>query len=84
MSWKAYEYDSRKDIGVFADEMSMARALRENYSPGDRFIVENDDGREFEAFLDESTVKIVRAPSLAFEENEDMYTDPNYSPSDNR
>ena len=82
MSWKAYEYDTRKSIGVYPDEMGMARDLREQYPPGARFIVENDDGREFEAFMDAATVRIVSGPRLAVVENEDMYADPNYSPSD--
>ena len=82
MSWKAFEYDSRKQIGVYPDEMSMAAALRRAYEPGYHFIVENDDGREFEAFMDTSTVKIVSSPSLALAENEDMYADPDYRPSE--
>ena len=84
MSWKAMDYDDRKNIGVYPDEMSMAQDLREKYSPGAHFIVENDDGREFEAFLDDVTVKIVTSPSLAFVENEDMYADPEYRPSDGK
>ena len=82
MSWKALEYDSRKTIGVYPDEMSMAQALRGQYAEGAKFIVENDDGREFEAFMDTGTVRIVSAPSLAATENDDMYNDENYSPSD--
>ncbi len=82
MSWKAFEYDSRKTIGIYPDEMSMAKALREQYAEGAHFIVENDDGREFEAFMDTATVKIVSEPSLAATENDDMYADENYSPSD--
>lgn len=82
MSWKAYEYDSRKRIGVYPDEMSMAAALREQYAPGFHFIVENDDGKELEAFMGASTVKIVSYPPLALVENEDMYADASYRPSD--
>ncbi|MCC8193733.1 MAG: hypothetical protein LIP28_03705 [Deltaproteobacteria bacterium] len=82
MSWKAYEYDSRKVIGVFPDEMTMARTLRETYAPGDTFIVENDDGREFEAVMDTSTVKILSGHTLVLDENDDMYADPGYTPSD--
>lgn len=82
MSWKAWEYDERTEIGVYRDEMSMAADLRGKYEPGARFIVENDDGREFEAFMDTATVKIVTSPSLAETENDDMYDEPGYSPSD--
>ena len=82
MSWKAMEYDSREEIGVYPDEMSMAQDIREKYDPGFRLIVENDDGREFEAFRDVDTVKIVSGPKLAEVENDDMYDDPNYRPSD--
>lgn len=82
MSWKAYEYDSRKPIGAYPDEMTMAADLRGKYEPGFRLIVENDDGREFEAFMDAPTVKIVTGPSLALEENNDMYDDENYRPQE--
>lgn len=82
MSWKAYEYYSRKTIGTYRDEMTMARDLRGQYAPGDRFIVENDDGAEFEAFMDEATVKIVSVPKLAVTEDEDVFEDATYSPSD--
>ena len=81
MSWKAYEYDDRRMIGTYPDEMAMAQALRKGYAQGARFIVENDDGREFEAFMD-TTVRIVSGPPLALLENEDMYADENYSPRD--
>lgn len=82
MSWTAYEFDSKKKIGVYPTEMDMAAALRAAYEPGRRFVVENDDGREFEAFMDTATVRVVTDPPVAEAENDDVYADPLYRPSD--
>lgn len=80
MSWKAYEFENKKQIGEYPDEMAMSLWLREHYRPGARFVVENDDGAQFEAVRDAHVVKIILSPSLSEIENEELHDDENYSP----
>lgn len=59
MIWTAYEYYSRKATGIYPDRGFMVRDLLAKYAVGDRFILINGAGREYEAFVVTKAVRIV-------------------------
>ena len=80
MSWKAYNFESREDLGTYPDEMAMSLDMRERFPAGTRLVVENDDGAQYEAFIDTDVVKIVLDPPLSMTETAHAHEDENYSP----
>ena len=67
MGWKAMEFYTRKEIGAYPDAESMAEDLRW-YGKGFRFILDDGEGKEFEAVMDDAAMKIVSdSPLVVYE-----------------